>query len=251
MTKLLLPLTVVMVALLAACGSDSSPAARQEVLVSAAASLTDAFTDMEAAFEEVYPHTDVVINLGGSSALREQILAGAPVDVFASANAENVAVVETERLTAAPAVIFATNHMEIAVPVGNPGGVVGIADFANPALLLGLCDRAVPCGGLAMQTLARAGVVPDPDTYEPDVRALLTKIEAGELDAGIVYATDVTARSGTVVGVEIPEDLNTIAEYPIVVLTGGDNVDGGAAFVAFVLSDTGRAILVDHGFSTP
>ena len=199
----------------------------------------------------VYPHTDVVINVGGSSALREQILAGAPVDVFASANAENMAVVEDEQLTAAPALIFATNHMEIAVPKGNPGGVVGIADFANPALLLGLCDRAVPCGDFAMQSLERAGVVPDPDTYEPDVRALLTKIEAGELDAGIVYATDVASRSGTVVGVEIPEGLNTVAEYPIALLTGGDNVDGGAAFVAFVLSDTGRAILVDHGFSTP
>ncbi len=243
--------------LLASCAgaADGAPASVSslsgDLLVSAAASLTDAFAAVAAAFETVNPDVAVVLNLAGSSTLREQILEGAPADVFASANASNM-----ERLVAAGEVagrpaVFATNELEIAVPPGNPAEITGLGDFARGELLIGLCGEGVPCGDFARQALAKAGVTPALDTNEPDVRALLTKIEAGELDAGITYVTDVAAAGGAVEGVDIPEDQNVVAAYPIAVLVNAPNPDAAAAFVDFVLSAEGRALLAAYGFASP
>lgn len=250
MNRLMLLIVTTAVSL-GACGGGDASDDRREVLVSSASSLTEAFLELEAAFEDAHPDVDVVINLGGSSMLREQILAGAPVDVFASANSANMAIVVEQGVVAGTAAIFAINRLEIAVPIGNPADVTGLEDFADSGLLIGLCAQGVPCGDFARHALSSAGVEPIPDTNEPDVRALLTKIEVGELDAGIVYATDVAARAGIVIGIEIPDAFNVAAEYPIAVLTGGENRKDGETFAAFVLSDDGRAILVKHGFSAP
>ena len=245
---------------LAACGgSDAATTTTSvehatldgEVLVSAAASLTDAFTEVASAFEVANPDLDVVLNLGPSSGLREQIIEGAPADVFASANTSNMdQVVQAGEVVATPE-IFARNLLQIAVPSGNPAGVTGLEDFARDDLLIGLCAEEVPCGDFARQALAKAEVTLSIDSNEPDVRALLTKIEAGELDAGITYVTDVASAGGSVDGVDIPEDRNVIAEYPIAALTHAPNPDAAAAFVAFVLSDEGRAILGGYGFASP
>jgi molybdate transport system substrate-binding protein len=241
---------VVLVALVVtACGGSGE--AEGEILVSAAASLTDAFGAVEAAFEEANPGTDVVLNLGSSSTLREQILEGAPADVFASANTSNVDQVVEAGENADDPEIVVTNSLQIAVPEGNPGGVTGLADFANEDLVIGLCAEEVPCGEFGREALANAGVTPSIDTDEPDVRALLTKVEAGEVDAGIVYLTDVMSTEGAVEGIEIPEEDNVVAEYPVVALNGAPNPEGAAAFVEFVLSDEGQAILADFGFVTP
>lgn len=213
-----------------------------EIVVSAASSLTGVFSEMKAAFEAEHPDTNVILNFGGSSALREQILEGAPVDVFASAN--TVTMDQVAALVDVPSV-FAINRLAIAVPTDNPGGVSSLADFGRPELLIGLCSQAVPCGSLARVALADANVEPAVDSDEPDVRALLTKIEAGELDAGIVYATDVL---GADVG-GIPLDVAT--EYPIAALIDAPNPRGAADFLTFVLSDVGQAILQSHGFGTP
>lgn len=222
-----------------------------ELLVSAAASLANAFAEIETSFEAAQPGVNVVLNLGGSSALRTQILEGAPVDVFASADVGNMnRVVEAGEVSGEPRV-FARNRLRIAVPVGNPGGVAGLDDFGDERLLLGLCTSGVPCGDFAREVLARAGVVAALDTNEPDVRALLTKIELGELDAGITYVTDVTSAGGRVEGIDIPDELNVLADYPIAVLTGAQNPRAGEAFVGFVLSDEGRGILAKHGFTLP
>lgn len=236
--------------LISACGT-AGDGAGGEVLVSAASSLTEAFAEMEAAFETVNPEFDVVLNIGGSSALREQILAGAPVDVFASANTSNMDLVVDAGDVDGELAIFARNRLEIAVPSGNPAGVTGLTDFARDELLIGLCAEDVPCGDYGRQVLQNAGVTPNVDTEEPNVRALLTKIEAGELDAGIVYATDVASTDGGVDGVAFPDDDNVHADYPIAVLSDAPNADGAEAFVAFVLSDEGRSILADHGFGLP
>ncbi|HEY7468841.1 MAG TPA: molybdate ABC transporter substrate-binding protein [Acidimicrobiia bacterium] len=230
-------------------GSVSEPSG--ELLVSAAASLTDAFADFESALEVANPDLDVVLNLGASSALREQILEGAPADVFASANTTNMdQVVEAGEAAGEPEV-FTTNLLQIAVPAGNPAGVTGLEDFAREDLLIGLCAEGVPCGDFGLQALQKAGVTPVIDTNEPDVRALLTKIEAGELDAGITYVTDVLAAGGMVEGVSIPEEHNVVASYPIVHLAGGLNPDGAAAFVEFALSAEGQEILDEYGFTSP
>lgn len=222
-----------------------------ELLVSAAASLTDAFAEMESAFEDANPDLDVVLNLGSSSALREQILEGAPADVFASANTSNMDQVAEAAEISGEAEIFVTNSLQIAVPTGNPAEVTGLEDFAREELLIGLCAEDVPCGDFGRQALAKAGVIPSIDTNEPDVRALLTKIEAGELDAGITYLTDVLSASGRVEGLEIPAEMNIVAEYPIATLAGAPNPDAAVVWVEFVLSEEGQAILASYGFRSP
>lgn len=241
--------------LVVACGgSETTPAEaglEGDLLVSAAASLTGAFADVEAVFEAANPGVDVLLNMGSSSSLREQILEGAPADVFASANVSNMDQVVEAGEAADDPQIFVRNLLQIAVPVGNAAGITGLADFAKEDLLIGLCAKEVPCGAFARQALAKAGVTPAIDTDEPDVRALLTKLEAGELDAGIVYVTDVTSAGGAVEGIEISEDLNVVASYPIAALVSAPNPDAAAAFVEFVLSDDGQAIFADHGFLSP
>ncbi|MGI9596527.1 MAG: molybdate ABC transporter substrate-binding protein, partial [Acidimicrobiales bacterium] len=185
------------------CG-ESGQADRIEVVrVFAAASLTDAFGQLEQAFESDNPDFDIELNLAGSSSLRAQILAGAPADVFAAANTAVMDDVIGADATLDRSEPFATNGVTIAVPKANPAGVSGLADFADSDLFLGLCAEAVPCGDLARRTLAAAGVDPSIDTNEPDVRALLTKIAVGELDAGIVYSTDGLA-SDEVDGIAVP-----------------------------------------------
>jgi molybdate transport system substrate-binding protein len=255
--------------LVAACGGDDDDAAdtgsgngattteapagasvEGDITVFAAASLTDAFDEVGDAFEAANPDAHVELNYGPSSGLREQILAGAPADVFASANTSNMdQLVEGD--AAEEPEDFATNLLEIAVPPDNPGHVTGLADFAKPDLLIGLCAEDVPCGEFGREALSNAGVTPEIDTNETDVRALLTKVESGDLDAGIVYVTDVQAAGDAVTGVEIPADDNVTATYPIATLTDSGNSEGAQAFVDFVLSDDGQEILASYGFDSP
>lgn len=239
------------VVVLAACTPGPDRASDgDEILVSAAASLTDVFSEIEATFEDQNPGVDVLLNLAGSATLSSQIVEGAPADVFASASITNmIPVVEAGRASTEPE-IFALNDMQIAVPLGNPGEVTGLDDFSNEALLLGVCTAGVPCGDLARDVFAMAGVDASIDTNEPNVRALLTKIELDELDAGIVYTTDVKA-SDTVEGIEIPPQFNTSTGYSIVALSDAGNPEGAATFVTFVQSPEGREILTRYGFSTP
>lgn len=219
------------------------------VVVLAAASLTAAFGELALSFEAANAGIDVELNVGASSSLREQILAGVPADVFASANRENMTQVVKAGAATGPR-DFAANQLQIVVPAGNAARVRGLADFADAELLLGLCAEEVPCGQFARRALAGAGVRPSIDTHETDVRSLLTKVEAGELDAGIVYRTDVLAGGDAVEGVDIPVEVNVIAIYPIAALSGAPNPEVAATFVAFVLSDEGQAILGSHGFDT-
>ena len=235
----------------AACGeSGSRQPDRREVMVSAASSLADAFRDVEAAFEETSPQFDVVLNTGGSSRLREQILAGAPVDVFAAADREVMAVLGEAGLLDGGALVFARSTMAIAVPLGNPARVEGLDDLSRESLLVGLCATAVPCGRFARQVLAGAGVAPSVDTEEANVRALLTKVEEAELDVAVVYVTDV-ASTAAVEGITIPDHYNVVVEYPIAVVAGSPDPEGAAAFIAFVTSAEGGRILGEHGFSPP
>lgn len=264
--KLTAAMTALLVLLAAACGGDDGPASADSpadgsttangsslegsITVFAAASLTDAFTDLGEAFQQANPDTEVAFNFGASSSLREQILAGAPADVFASANTSNMDQVVAAGAASDPDV-FVSNTLQIAVPAGNPAGVGGLVDVADGDLLIGLCAEEVPCGQFAREALSRVGVTPAIDTNAPDVRALLTQIESGDLDAGIVYRTDVLAAGDEVEGIEIPADENVVADYPIAALTDAPDAEVAAAFVAFVLSGEGREILAPHGFEIP
>jgi molybdate transport system substrate-binding protein len=237
-----------LVVVLGACvvGDD----ARTEVIVSAAASLTDVFADMAEAFERDHPAYRITLNLGGSSALREQIVQGAAVDVFASADAGNMEELVAAGIVAQPPRVFARNVLEVAVPSGNPAGVGGLADLADPSLFVGICAPGVPCGDLARRVLAADGVDAAVDTLEPDVRSLVTKIAEGELDAGLVYVTDVVAESG-VEGIAIPGTADLWTDYQIASLATSPHPDGASAFVEFVLSARGRDMLLEFGFAAP
>jgi molybdate transport system substrate-binding protein len=252
------------VAVAAACGSDDGAESGAggpddgraadldgTITVYAAASLTDALTEVAGAFEATHAGVTVELNFAGSSALREQILAGAPADVFASATPDSMDQVVTAGAVDGEPRVLARNTLEIAVPAGNPGDVEGLADFADDDLLIGLCAVEVPCGELGREVLARAGVTPSPDTDEPDVRSLLTKVAAGDLDAGIVYHSDVVAAGDDVEGIAIPDAGNVVADHPVAALSDAGEPAVAAAFVDFLLAEDGQAVLESHGFLRP
>jgi molybdate transport system substrate-binding protein len=220
--------------------------------ISAAASLTGALADLSAAFRRTNPGVRVRTNFGSTSALVAQIEAGAPADVFASADlASQDRLIQSGHVVAAPR-IFARNTMQIAVKPGNPLGVRGVADL--PGLgTVALCGRTVPCGAYAATLLARANVdLPEGKvTRGADAKATLGAVSAGDADAAIVYATDVRAAGRSVTGVAIPRGSNVVAAYGISVLRGSRNRAAAQAFVDFVLSSAGRRILASHGFLAP
>lgn len=234
----------------AACGGGRQGVGDSTVLVFAAASLTDVMADAEVAFEAANPDIDIEVNLAGSASLRTQILEGAPADVVATANqAVMDELVDADRLTGRPT-ILATNRLVIATAPGNPAGIVELGDLVDPERFVGLCASEVPCGGLADRVLTAAGLSVEGDTREPDVRSLLTKIESGELDAGLVYATDVAASTADIDAIELPSELPATTDYPIAVLARTPEPEAAAAFVAFLGGPEGRRILSEHGFQT-
>lgn len=219
--------------------------------MSAAASVADAFGVLEEEFEEANPGVDVVLNIAGSSTLRAQILEGAPVDVFASADRSNMDQVVAAGESSGEPRVVASNSMGIVVPAGNPADIDGLDDLSDGALLVGLCAEGVPCGDLARQVLAKAGVAPSIDTDEPDVRSLVGKVAARELDAAIAYVSDVVSATDEVEGVTIPDRFNVQTEYPIVALRGDGDRATARAFIDFVLSPRGQEIVVEFGFESP
>lgn len=248
------------VLLLAGCGAQaqSSPRAAQDggdglrgtVDVFAAASLSEAFERIGSDFEQDNPGTTVVLNLGASSALAQQIVAGAPADVFAAASPATMATV-TDAGDAAFPRTFARNVLEIAVPPGNPGRVTGLADLADPDRTVALCAAAVPCGAAAERVFAAAGLRGAPDTLEQDVRAALAKVRLGEVDAALVYRTDVQAAGDEVEGIAFRAAEQAVNDYPIAALTAAPHAEAAAAFVDHVLSRRGQRVLADAGFLAP
>jgi molybdate transport system substrate-binding protein len=249
---------VVAAVALAACGTSgaSSPATGAgsqisgEIVVFAAASLTETFTRLGKDFEDAHPGTAVRFNFAGSSALAQQINQGAPADVFASAAPTNMKQVVDAGGVQGDPTTFVRNRLEIAVPKGNPAKVAGLADLARAELKIALCAERVPCGAAARRVFQAAGITAQPDTLEQDVRAVLTKVRLGEVDAGLVYRTDVRSAGADVDGIEFPEAEQAVNDYPIAVLARAPNPDGAKAFVDYVLSDKSRAILASAGFDT-
>jgi molybdate transport system substrate-binding protein len=249
---------------LAGCGSTDTPPASEnentgsaapevtgEITVFAAASLTESFTQIGEDFEAANEGVTVTFNFAGSSALAQQINEGAPADVFAAAAPKNMAdVTDTGAVTEDP-VTFVTNTLEIAVPAGNPAGISGLADFGKAELKIALCAEQVPCGAASKKVFDTAGVTAAPDTLEQDVKAVLSKVSLGEVDAALVYRTDVNAAGDKVEGIEFPESGEAVNEYPIATCAEAPNADGAKAFIDYVLSDEGRAVLTEAGFGGP
>jgi molybdate transport system substrate-binding protein len=234
----------------AASSSPSTGPEPTSVTVFAAASLTEAFDALAEQFEAEHPSVEVVLSYGGSAALAQQIVEGAPVDVFASAAEPPMQTVVEAGLATDP-VVFATNTLEIVVPAGNPAGVTGLDDLANPDLRIALCDASVPCGAASVKLLEQGGVVAAPDTLESDVKAVLTKVSLGEVDAALVYRTDVIAAGDRVEGIEVPGAASVVNRYPVAALSEAQDPHAAAEFVAFVIGDAGRDALAEAGFGAP
>jgi molybdate transport system substrate-binding protein len=244
---------VLAVSLVAGCGQSGGGRLVEAELsgtltVFAAASLTDVFTELGDRMEDRNPDLDIRFNFAASSALATQIVQGAPADLFASANQPQMAVVTDEGLEDRDPQVFAENVLEIAVPAGNPGGVTGLADFSDPDLVLAVCAAAVPCGAASTQVFEAAGVTAVPDTEEEDVRAALTKVQLGEVDAALVYATDVRSAGDDVEGIAFPESEEAVNDYPLCVLADAPNLTAARAFSSLVFSDEGQQALADAGF---
>lgn len=236
-------LTLAALAIFCGCGNDDD---RETLWVFAASSLTDAFTEISDAFEQANPDIEVRTQFAGSSQLAAQIASGAPADVFASANE---AVMETllpggelAGTQFSQPVVFARNELVIAVPADNPQGISSIADLTDRDLLLAICNDGVPCGTLAHEAAASIGIDLRPDTEEANVRAVLAKLLLGEVDAGLVYKSDVVATALIAIPIS-PPPTNT---YPIA--TFAENPDA-SAFAEFVLSPEAQQILAEHGFT--
>jgi molybdate transport system substrate-binding protein len=219
----------------ASCGGDYAPqtstsgsAVAGSVVVFAASSLTEAFTAIGAAFQVANPDATVTFNFAGSSDLVTQINEGGG--------------------NATEPVVAARNTFEIIVGPGNPKGIAGVADLTDPDLIVVLCADTVPCGTGAAEVLANAGVTVTPKSYEEKVKGVVTKVTVGEADTGIVFVTDVIAAGDAAAGVPIPADVNAISNYPIVVTKEAPNAAAAQAFVDFVASAEGQAILAKYGF---
>jgi molybdate transport system substrate-binding protein len=236
---------------LAGCGGDDEPsggtsASPAELKVFAAASLTAAFTEIGERFTA--GGTKVTFNFAGSQALATQIQQAAPADVFASADTASMD--KVAGLVGTPQ-NFAGNQLQIVVEKGNPKGVQGLMDLANPDLKVVLAAPDVPAGRYAAESLAKADVTVEPVSQEDNVKAVVTKVSLGEADAGIVYVTDVTAGGDRVEGVDIPEELNVLAAYPIATVKASRAQDQAQAFMDQVLSAEGQQVLKANGFLPP
>jgi molybdate transport system substrate-binding protein len=226
--------------------ANSGNAVTGPVTVFAAASLTESFTTIGERFERAHPGTTVTFSFAGSSALAMQINEGAPADVFASAAPTNMAAVTS----AVSPTTFVRNQLVIAVAKGNPKGVTGLAGLTGADLKVALCAAAVPCGAAARTAIDAAGVKITPVTLEQDVKAALSKVKLGEVDAALVYRTDARAAAAEIDGIEFPESALAMNDYPIAVLKEAPNPVAAQAFVDYVLAE-GITVLTEAGFQAP
>lgn len=243
---------------LAGCGSEdsdgssaSSSSGSSKLTVYAAASLTSTFTELGKQFEASHQGVKVSFSFGGSSDLVAQIEQGAPADVFASADTKNMDKAVSAKAVERDPVDFASNTLEIAVPPDNPAGVTSLKDLAKPGTKVVLCAPEVPCGAAAQKVEQATKLDISPVSEEQAVTDVLTKVESGEADAGLVYVTDVKAAGDKVKGITFPESSSAVNTYPIAALSKSKEPDLAKEFLELVTGSEGQSVLADAGFAKP
>ncbi len=241
---------------LSASGCTGSSPEEKTVTVFAAASLTEAFTELKEVYEAEHPDERVELNFAGSNTLKIQIEQGAKADLYVSANMKYMdELIEKGYISESRE--FARNRLVIIIPRDNPGEIKSPEDLAKDIRLV-IAQEAVPVGRYALESLDKmekefgsgfkkevlSRVVSDEDA----VKGVVSKVVLGEVDAGIVYFTDAVAERETVAVIEIPDRFNVVARYPIGLLREASNPEGGRSFMNFVLSPKGKEILKAHGF---
>jgi molybdate transport system substrate-binding protein len=243
----------------AACGGSGSsgqPSAQapppQTLTVSAAASLTEVYQGLAQQFQAANPGATVKFNFGGSDQLAQQVVQGAPADVLATASSKTMQTAVAAGKIQGEPVIYATNKLQIAVAPNNPKQVAQLADLNKPGVTSVVCAPAVPCGAAAVAAEKAANVTLKPVSEEQDVKGVLTRVETGNADGGLVYVTDVKSASGKVTGVDFPQATaqGVTQSYPIGVVTGSQNAQLAQSWVSFVTGPQGKAALQQAGFTT-
>ncbi|MFE7129303.1 molybdate ABC transporter substrate-binding protein [Streptomyces sp. NPDC057638] len=242
---LLVPLT--------ACGGeekkdDAKKKGGAKLTVLAAASLTNVFETAGAAYEKARPGTTLTFSFAGSQELAAQVRQGAPADVLVTADTTTM---DGLRAETAAATVIAKNRLVIAVPEGNPKKVDVLADLADPKLKVVLAAPEVPVGRYSAKVLGAQKLTVKPVSQEPNVRAVLSKVELGEADAGIVYRTDAATAEDAVDAVAIPDAQNAVAQYPAAALKGSEHAEQAKDFVAWLSGPQARGILEAAGFQRP
>ncbi len=241
--------------------TPAAPAATTELTVFAAASLTDAFNEIGKNFEAANPGVKLTFNYAGSQQLAQQLGQGAPADVFASANGKQMDVaIQAGRIVTGTAHTFARNRLIVIAPKDNPAQVNTLQDLAKPGLKLVFAAKEVPVGQYALDFLDKATkdgsmgadyretVLANVVSYEDNVRSVLAKITLGEGDAGIVYSTDTYSVTDKVQSIEIPDNLNTLASYPIAAVTDSAHFDLAKKFAEYTFTPEAQTVLVKYGF---
>ncbi|OZE98935.1 molybdate ABC transporter substrate-binding protein [Rhodococcus sp. 14-2470-1a] len=231
--------------------SSSGSDVTGDITVFAAASLKATFTELGETFEAEHPGATVEFNFAGSSDLVNQIAQGAPADVFASADTNNMTKAVEGNLVDGDPVDFATNTLTIVTAPGNPENVTSFADLANPDVLTVVCAPQVPCGSATQKVEDATGTTIPAVSEESAVTDVLGKVTSGQADAGLVYVTDAAGAGDQVTAVEFPEASGAVNTYPIVVLKNSDNAATAAAFEALVTGEQGRKVLAEAGFAAP
>ncbi len=238
-------------AVLGGCGTTSGSAADDDRLtVLAAASLRGPLGDLEPAFEAAHPGTDLVLSFGGSADLADQVEAGAPADVVATADETTMARLSDGGFVE-PATTFATNRLTVVVPRDNPAGVTGLADLGRDDVDVVVCAPRVPCGRAADALADGALVTLHRVSEEASVTDVLAKVALGEADAGLVYETDAASEPDRVLAIDTPEAQSVVNRYPVAVLTGSAQPDAARAWVELLTGEEGRAALAGAGFGLP
>lgn len=235
----------------ASASTGGTQAASGTLTIYAAASLKSTFTKIASEFEAANPGTKVTLNFAGSSDLVTQITQGAPADVFASADTENMAKLSDAKLIDGAASDFATNVLEIAVPPANPASVTSFADLTKPGVKVVACAPQVPCGSATQKVEKATGTTLKPVSEEASVTDVLGKVTSGEADAGLVYVTDVKTAGVKVKGIPFRESDQAVNTYPIATVGSSKNKELAKAFVAMVIGSEGKKVLSDAGFGTP
>lgn len=240
---------VLLLVLAAACGRADTPDG--EVVVLAAASLTDALSQVVDVVGQDDPRLTVTLSFAGSQAIATQVIQGSPADLVITADTVQMDRIAAEGLLAGGPVIVAANTLSIAVEAGNPHGIAGLVDLADPDLVVVLAAPDVPAGRLAAEVLDGAGVTVTPASLELNVRSALAKVELGEADAAIVYTSDLATAADTVEGVVIPAEDNATTAYPAALVAAATNPEGAQAVLDVLRGPEGQAIMAEHGFAAP
>jgi molybdate transport system substrate-binding protein len=237
--------------LISGCQGDDNASEQEQLTILAASSLTESFTTIGQQVETDNPGVEVSISFGSSSTLATQVVDGAAADVIATASPGSIEPVVDAGMAAADPTVFATNSVAVALPADNPAGIKELADLEDSDVKVAVCVDTAPCGSVAANMFEAADLSVTPVTEEVDVKSVLAKVVAGEVDAGVVYVSDVLAAGDDVTSVKIPGSAVVTTDYLIAPLTSSTNSTLAGEFVDAVTSPDGLQVLTEAGFNAP